>query len=141
MLMALPLLAACSPAAEETVVNESQAPAAQQEPAAVPDLAGEWDVVAINSGPLDQIFDMNATATDDRLTVRSDCVSMSWSYVQDRNMVSFTPASVVNCPRGRTRNEDQVEGAIGRANIAMFADEGREVQLSGAGGTVTMTRR
>ena len=134
-------VAACSPAAEQPAANQAEASAAQEEAAPVPALAGNWNVTAINGKPLTQIFTMTAAVTGDRLTINSDCVAMTWSYRQDRNLVTFTKVSTRECPRGRTLNEDQAEKALGMANIAIFSDEGREVQLSGAGGTVTMTRR
>lgn len=137
------LLAACSPAAEQPAANQSEAAAAAgpNEAEAVPSLAGEWIVTSLNGKPLDQIFEMTATAAGNRLTLNSDCVALIWSYTQDRNVVAFTDHSTRECVRGRTANEVQVEKAIGAANIALFANEGAEVQLSGSGGTVTMTRR
>ena len=51
------------------------------------------------------------------------------------------PMAVSHCGRNQTQNENEAQRAIGAATIALFSNEGREVQLSGSGGTVTLTRR
>ena len=134
------LLAACTPSAEEPV-NEAQAPAAEEEAAAVPSLAGEWSVVQINGRDLTQAHAMNASFAGDRLTISSDCVRLGWDYSQNRNIVTFGSASDSGCPGSRMPDENQIKGVISQANIAMFSGNGQEVQLSGPGGSVTMTRR
>lgn len=134
------LLAACTPAADEPA-NEADAPAAEEEAAPVPSLAGDWRVSAINGRGLTQPHPMDASFTGDRLTIRSDCVRMAWDYHQDRNIVTFGSVSESGCPGSRMPDESQVQGAISQANIAMFSQNGDEVNLSGPGGSVTMTRR
>ncbi len=136
------LMAACSPAAEESVANRADSPVAEEaEVAPVPPLAGEWSITAVDGAPLNQVFDMAASVTDDRLTIDSECVTMAWEYTQNRNAVTFTPVPAVTCARMQTQNEDQVEQAVGGANMALFLEDGDEVHLSGSGGMVTMTRR
>lgn len=142
------LLGACSsggeaPAGnsiENAAENGAEAPAETSAAAQVPSLKGDWSVTAFNGQPLTQVYPMSASFGDDRLTVRSDCVRMAWTYTQDRNIVAFTPAAADSCGRGHTDSELQVERALKLANIAMFTNEGQEVQISGAGGMVTMTR-
>lgn len=134
-------LAGCSPAAEERAANQVQAPAAEEKPADVPSLAGEWSVTASGGQPLTQVFPMTASVTGDQVAVHSECVTFNWSYTQNRNAVAFKPGAIKRCARNQTQNENEVQRAIDRGNIALFSNEGREVQISGSGGTVTLTRR
>ena len=141
MLPLLLPLAACSPAAEEPA-NEAQAPApAEEEAAPVPSLAGEWSVTQINGRGLTQPHPMNATFTENRLTIVSDCVRIAWDYSQDRNIVSFGSAAESGCPGSRMPEEELIQPVIEQANIAMFSNGGSEVQLTGPGGSATLTRR
>lgn len=134
-------VAGCSPAANQPATNEVDKPAAQEKPADVPSLTGEWSVSASSGKPLTQVFPMTASVSANQITIHSECVSLAWSYTQDRNIVGFKPGAVRHCGRNQTQNENEVERAIGGATIALFSNEGREVQLSGSGGTVTLTRR
>jgi hypothetical protein len=134
-------VAGCSPATDQPATNQTDKPTVQEKPAEVPSLAGEWNVTASNGKPLTQVFPMTASVSRDQLTVHSECVSFAWAYTQDRNIVSFKPGAVRHCERNQTQNENEAQRAIGGANIALFLQEGREVQLSGNGGTVTLTRR
>jgi hypothetical protein len=138
---ALLSLAGCSPAANEPVANQAEAPTAEAKQGQVPSLAGDWDVTALGSQPLQQVFPMRASFADGRLTVRSECVTFIWSYTQDRNIVACKPVSTGKCGRNQTTNENEMERAMNGANIALFVNDGREVQLSGNGGTATLTRR
>lgn len=139
------LVAACSPGAEEnaattTAINQAEAPPPAQDTPAVPQLAGQWRVTAINGTDLTQYYTMNASFADGRLTIASECVRIAWSYTQDRNIVSFTPADAPSCGRMRTHNEDEVQPILTQANIVMFSNEGGEAEISGPGGRVTLTR-
>jgi hypothetical protein len=134
-------LAACSPAEDRPAANEAEEPAAVEKPAEVPSLAGEWSVTALSGQPLKQVFPMTASIAEGRMTVRSECVTFVWSYTQERNIVAFKPVSVGHCGRNQTTNENEIERAMKGANIALFSPDGREVQLSGNGGTATLTRR
>ena len=134
-------LSGCSPAAEQPAANTAEAPVAEAQPAEVPALTGEWDVTALGGQPLQQVFPMTASFADGRMTVRSECKTFVWSYTQDRNIVGFKPVSAGGCARNQTTNENEIERAMKGANIALFTGEGREVQLSGNGGTATLTRR
>ncbi|MCH8616819.1 META domain-containing protein [Sphingomonas sp. SM33] len=135
------LVAACSPSANEPAANQTEKPAAREKPADVPSLAGEWSVTALGGKPLQQVFPMTASITADKATVHSECVTFAWSYTQDGNIVAFSPMSTGHCGRNQTTNENEIERALKGANIALFSKEGREVQLSGNGGTATLTRR
>lgn len=140
MMIAALCVAGCSPSANEPAVNQVEAPTAEAKPAEVPALAGEWTVSALGGQPLQQVFPMRASFADGKLTVRSECVTFVWSYTQDRNMVAFKPVSATKCGRNQTTNENEMERAMKGANIALFLNDGREVQLSGNGGTATLTR-
>jgi hypothetical protein len=141
MTIAALLVVGCSPAANEPAANQAEKPAVQEKPADVPSLAGEWSVTALGGKPLQQVFPMTASITADKATVHSECVTFVWSYTQNRNIVAFTPVSTGHCGRNQTTNENEIERALKGANIALFSNEGREVQLSGNGGTATLTRR
>jgi hypothetical protein len=134
------LVAACSPAPQEPVANQTEPVEAEKRVEAVPALAGEWTVSQVNGRPLSQPHPIAANFGEDRLSVRSDCVRMGWAYTQDRNIVSFTSPSDQGCPGRRTGDETEAKRAVTLANIAMFSNDGQEVQLSGAGGSLTMTR-
>jgi hypothetical protein len=66
---------------------------------------------------------------------------MSWSLKQDRNLVQFTPVPGGECARVRSPAEIVADKTIKLANIVVFSNEGRSAQVSGAGGTLSMTRR
>jgi hypothetical protein len=134
-------VAGCSPAANEPVANDVDKHIAQEKPAEVPSLDGEWRVTASSGKPLTQVFPMTASFSGNEIVIHSECVSLAWSYTQNRNIVAFKPGGLSHCARNQTQNENEVQRAIDRANIALFSNEGREVQLSGSGGTVTLTRR
>ena len=134
-------VAGCSPAANEPAANQAEPSAAEERPAEVPSLTGEWSVTALGGQPLKQVFPMTASFSDDKMTVRSECVTFVWSYTQDRNIVAFKPLSTKRCARNQTTNENEMERAMKGANIALFSRDGNEVQLSGNGGTATLTRR
>lgn len=134
-------LAGCSPAANPPDSNRAEKSTPQEKPAEIPSLTGEWSVTASNGTPLTQIFPMTASVSGDQLTIHSECVSFAWSYTQDRNFVAFKPGAVRHCARNQTQSENEVQRAIDGASIALFLGDGREVQLSGNGGTATLTRR
>ena len=140
-MLAVLCVAGCSPTAEEPIANQVDKPATETKAAEVASLTGEWDVTALGGQPLQQVFPMRASFAGGQMTVRSECVTFVWSYTQDRNIVAFKPVSSRGCGRNQTTNENEIERAMKGANIALFAQDGREVQLSGNGGTATMTRR
>jgi len=136
-------LAACSepaqqqPAANNAVVAEAN----EAEQAPIPSLEGEWVVEQANSKAPDQIWPMTAEATKDRFTIVSECRRMSWTFKQDGNLIQFTPAAGVECARVRSPAELLADSTVKLANTVVFSDGGRTVQISGAGGTISMTRR
>ena len=140
-MLAVLCVAGCSPTADEPAANQVETPATETKAAEVASLTGEWDVTALGGQPLQQVFPMSASFAGGQMTVRSECVTFVWSYTQDRNIVAFKPVSSRGCGRNQTTNENEIERAMKGANIALFAQNGREVQLSGSGGTATMTRR
>ena len=143
VLLALPI-AACSPSSEQLAANNvatetNQAAAAPK--AAVPSLEGEWVVDQLNGNPPNQTWPMTVEATSDHLTITSECHRFSYAMEQKGNIVKFTQSPDVGCGRFRSPAEFIAEKAVKLGNIAIFSDEGRSVQLSGPGGTMTMSRR
>jgi hypothetical protein len=140
-MLAVLCVAGCSPTTDEPAANQVERPVTETKPAEPPALTGEWDVTALGGQPLQQVFPMRASFAEGQMTVRSECVTFVWNYTQDRNIVAFKPVSSRGCGRNQTTNENEIERAMKGANIALFAQEGREVQLSGNGGTATLARR
>jgi hypothetical protein len=141
MCTALLSFAACSKAVEQPANNVAAVEANETTQAAVPSLEGEWVVEQTNGTAPDQMWPMTAEATTDRFTIVSECRKMSWTFKQDRNFVQFTPAAGVECGRVRSPAELLANNTVKLANTVIFSDEGKTVQISGPGGTVTMTRR
>ena len=141
IIFALPL-AACSQPADEPAANNAATPEANEAARApVPSLEGEWVVEQGNGRALDQIWPMTAEATKDRFTIVSECRQMSWTYKQDGNLIQFTPGAGVECGRVRSPAELLANNTVKLANTVIFSDEDRTMQISGPGGTITMTRR
>ena len=135
-------LAACSQPAEQPPANEAAAVEANDlAQAEIPSLEGEWVVEQGNSKPLDQMWPMTAEATTDRFTITSECRKMSWTFKQDGNLVQFTPAGGVECGRVRSPAELLANNTVKLANTVVFAEKGKAVQISGPGGTLSLTRR
>ena len=144
--LAILCLAACSqdaPPAANEAANSGEANAAAEAPAAVPSLVGSWAVSQINGQAPDQVWPMTAEIGADSFVLTSECRKLGYSFKQDRNVVQLAPSAAASADCGRVKSpaEQLAEKALGLANIAMFSDEGRSVELSGAGGRVTMTRR
>ena len=141
LLSALALsLAACSPSAEQPPANQVESPA-PEEKKPVPSLEGEWVVEQLNGGALDQTWPMTAEVTADKLTVVSECHRLRYGMSQQGNIVKFTQVPGNDCARFKSPAEQLAEKSVKLANIAMFSDDGRTAQLSGPGGTVSMSRR
>jgi hypothetical protein len=136
-------LAACSQPAERQPASNEAAVAETNDTALapIPSLEGEWVVEQANSKAPDQIWPMTAQATKDHFTIVSECRKMSWTFKQDRNFVRFIPTAGVECARVRSPAENLANATVKLANTAVFSDEGRTVQISGSGGTITMARR
>ena len=141
LLSALALsLAACSPSAEQPPANQAESPA-PEEKKPVPSLEGEWVVDQLNGGALDQTWPMTAEVTADKFTIVSECHRLRYEMSQQGNIVKFTQVPGDDCARFKSPAEQLAEKSVKLANIAMFSDDGRTVQLSGPGGTVSMSRR
>ncbi len=141
LLSALALsLAACSPSAEQPPANQVESPA-PEEKKPVPSLEGEWVVDQLNGGALDQTWPMTAEVTADKFTIVSECHRLRYEMSQQGNIVKFTQVPGNDCARFKSPAEQLAEKSVKLANIAMFSDDGRTVQLSGPGGTVSMSRR
>jgi len=143
-LILLLALAGCgSPVADQPAnqVKSGSEEAATAPQEAVPPLAGQWTVTEINGIRPAQVWPMIVEATDDRFTVTSECRTFVWTVSQERNLIQFSRLAGRECPRVRSPSEEVVEKPIDLANIAMFSEEGREVLLSGPGGTLKMRRR
>jgi hypothetical protein len=136
-------LAACSQSADQRQPVANNAEGAESAPAQAPapSLEGEWVVEQANGKAPDQLWPMTAEATKDRFTIVSECRRMSWTFKQDGNFIQFRPASGVECGRVRSPAELLADSTVKLANTAFFTDDGRTVQISGPGGTISMTRR
>ena len=134
-------LAACSKPAEQPAANNAASEGSETAQAPVPSVEGEWVVEQANGKAPDQIWPMTAEATKDHFTIISECRKMSWTYKQDRNLVQFTPAAGVECGRVRSPAELLANNTVKLANTVIFSDEGKTVQISGPGGTISLTRR
>ena len=137
------LVAACGqqdrPAAAPTN-DVAAAPATPVAKAAVPSLNGDWRVTAIAGQP---VAGMTAAFADGRASLSAGCLRRGWTFKQDRNLVAFAgaPGSSSNCGRSPSAEEETAFSAVGDANLAIFAKDGREATLSGTGGTLTLERR
>ena len=134
-------IAACSPSAEEPANDANQAAPVQEEKAPVPSLEGEWVVDQLNGGALNQTWPMTAEATNDHFTIVSECRRLNYSMEQKGNIVKFTQVPGGDCGRFKSPAEFLAEKGVKLANIAIFGDDGRTVQLTGPGGSVSMSRR
>ena len=134
------LLTACSPSAEQPAANQAETPAPEARER-VPSLEGEWVVDQLNGGALDQTWPMTAEVTADKFTIVSECHRLRYEMSQQGNIVKFTQVPGDDCARFKSPAEQLAEKSVKLANIAMFSDDGRTVQLSGPGGTVSMSRR
>ena len=140
--IAILLLGACSRTAEQQQpVANAVAEADDTAQVPVPSLEGEWVVEQTNGKAPDQIWPMTAEATTDHFTIVSECRKMGWTFKQDRNFIQFTSAPGVECGRVRSPAELLADSSVKLANTVIFSDEGKRVQISGPGGTITMTRR
>ena len=136
-------LAACSQPAEQQPAATNAEAVETNTTAQAPahSLEGEWVVDQANGKAPDQIWPMTAEATKDHFTIVSECRRMSWTYKQDRNFIKFTPVPGGDCARVRSPAELLADATVKLANTAIFSDDGRTVQISGPGGTISMSRR
>lgn len=137
------LLSACN--GETKTEQPANDPVAEDvKPAAsVPELAGEWRVTKIE-GRDTAGLGMTANFSGGQAALVTGCIRRAWTYTQNRNVVSFTsnPAGSSNCGGGTPSGDAETAyAALEGANIAIFAKEGVEASLSGAGGNLTLERR
>ncbi len=137
------LVAGCSQQeATAPPANEAASKAtAAQAPEAVPELAGQWRVTAVDGKP----FPAGTTASfaSGTASISSGCIRRAWSYTQKRNSVAFTssPGGSSNCGGQAPSGEQETAYVVlDGANIAIFGKDGKEATLSGTGGTLTLAR-
>jgi hypothetical protein len=139
-LAALLLTASCSqqqqpaPPAND-VAAAPAAPAAPRAKAEIPSLKGSWTITGAGG--------VTATFAGGRVVLSEGCVRRAWTYTQNRNSVAFTsaPGGSSNCGGSSSSALDRVYGPLSDANLAVFSADGREVTLSGLGGTLQLARR
>jgi hypothetical protein len=107
---------------------------------AVPLLEGNWRVMSITGTPTTGSA-LTATIGNGRAELSAGCLRRAWTYTQDRNTVDFVEFSVADCDRMPSSEEDMAFVALGDANLAIFGKGGRDVTLSGSGGTLSLQRR
>lgn len=141
---ALLILAACggreNPAPPQA--NETAAPV--KAPSEVPSLEGSWAVRRIGGAPDAASLGMTAAITNDAVTLSTGCFRRAWTYTQNRNVVAFTasPGGSSNCGGSSPgAAAETAYAALTEANIAIFSKDGKEANLSGTGGTLTLERR
>ena len=139
------LVAACSgpdpvPATNEGTANAAQVPQAER---AVPALAGQWQVAALDGRPVGSASVMTATFRDGRAIISSGCLRRAWTFTQNKNVVAFAadPAGSSNCGGGTSGDQETAYAVVSGANIAIFDKDGSEASLSGSGGNLTLRRR
>lgn len=145
-LPALLLVAACGqqddrPAAANEVGG---APAAAPAADSVPSLEGQWRVATIDGRPVGARTAMTASFAGGKASIASGCVRRGLTYTQKRNVVSFAadPSGSSNCEgRGTSAEHETAYVALQGASIALFRKQGREANLSGNGGNVSLERR
>ena len=117
----------------------AEAPSLPAVKAPVPALKGEWRVVTVSGNPAT----MALSVGDGRATMSAGCLRRGFTYTQDRNRVAFAaaPAGSSNCGRSPRGDEEAAFAALGESNMAIFGKDGRDLTLSGFGGTLTLERR
>ncbi len=140
-LFALLLVTACDrqePAPPANAVAEAPPPPAAK--AAVPSLKGDWRVVTVSGNPGGSLA---LSVGDGQASMSAGCLRRGFTYTQDRNTVAFAsaPAGSTNCGRSPSGAEEAAFAALGDANMAIFGKDGRDVTLSGFGGTLALERR
>jgi hypothetical protein len=141
---ALLLLAACSQQESPAPSQANEAAEPAKAPAEVPSLVGSWVVSRIGGIPDSAALGMTAAITKDAVTLSTGCFRRAWTYTQNRNVVAFTssPGGSSNCGGGSPgASAEAAYAALTEANIAIFSKDGKEANLSGTGGTLTLERR
>lgn len=125
------------PPGANDAAGQSATPAAR---APVPSLKGQWRIATVSGKP---VTGLAVSVSDGQANLSAGCLRRSWTYEQDRNTVAFSPSpgGSSDCGRSPSLQEDVAFGALGDANLAIFDKEGREVTLSGFGGTLVLERR
>ena len=143
---ALLLVAGCGHQDDSSPASHNgakSAPAAESEKPAVPALNGEWQLAKIRGRPVEPGSAMVASFQGSKVRVTASCNRRAWTFTQNRNIVSFAadPDGSGNCERSTTVGQESAFQAIDRATIAIFDKDGRELTLSGDGGSVALERR
>lgn len=141
---ALMFLAACGgqESSAPPQANETNEPA--KVPAEIPGLEGSWAVSRIGGVADAASLGMTAAITKDAITLSTGCFRRAWTYTQNRNVVDFTasPGGSSNCGGSSPgAAAETAYAALTEANIAIFSKDGKEANLSGTGGTLTLERR
>ena len=137
--VALLLLTGCqreeaSPPAPNATAAEETAPAAE-----VPSLEGEWRVAKVDGR--DVGTGAIAALGGGKASIATGCLRRAWTYTQDRNMVDFAGApGSANCGRTPSASEEAAYFALEHANMVIFSNDGRQADLSGTGGNLTLER-
>lgn len=130
--LALPLLAACQPAANSPASTGGTVAAI-----AAAELAGSYRVASAGGAPVDQPEAITATLTSSRIDVQSGCIRFAYDYRLDGGALTTTSAPVASCRRALTSAEQAVQQAFAAATqVARTAGKG--VQFSGNGGSVIL---
>jgi hypothetical protein len=139
------LIAGCAQQKDSNAPTSNDAEAAPAETAAatVPALEGEWQVAKVDGRPVGPGSAMVAAFGDDKVRIAAGCSHRAWTFTQKRNIVSFSadPGGSANCENPPNSDQEAAIHALDRATMAIFDKDGREANLSGNGGNVTLVRR
>ena len=141
-LAALLLVAGCRQQTDQNGTMANEAGEALQAPAVeVPSLNGAWKLTEVDGRPIDGGSTV-ATFADGALRIVAGCSRRAWTFTHQRNIVSFAadPGGSANCESPPTSRQDAAFRAVDRATMAIFDPDGREANLSGGGGNVTLER-
>ena len=144
-ILALLLMAACDKQDSSVVPPANEAAAAPAVPTAAaetPSLEGSWKVSMVGGRDVAGLG-MTAAIGGGKASISTGCFRRAWTYTQNRNVVAFAaaPSGSSNCSTPPNGDEESANSAISDANIAIFGKDGKEVSLSGTGGTLTLQRR
>ena len=101
------------------------------------DLPGEYRVAGVDGQDINLSQGITASITDDRITVRSGCIGMGWSYSREGNTLSTVTQPVPSCRRALLPQEQTISQAFTSAQgVARTPANG--IEFSGPDHTVLL---
>lgn len=140
-LFTLVLVAACNRQDQAPAPNAvAEAPMPPVANAPVPSLEGAWKVTSVGN---DRGTGLILTLGKGKATLSAGCLRRGFTYKQHRNQVAFAsaPAGSRSCGSAPSAGQEAAFAALPDANLAVFGTDGRDVTLTGYGGSLTLERR